>query len=280
MVFYQIDAFTKNKFGGNPAAVTLLPSEQQPAYNSTWMQQIANEFNLSETAFLEVTGNNIFNLRWFTPQIEVDLCGHATLASAHALWQHYDFSTKKTLFFNTKSGQLSANYNEENGKINMLFPATPAHTNIDKTNSLQKSIYEALHISEGSCVSIQRNISDILIELSCESLVHNLQPNFAALLQIPSRGIIVTAKATQTADKQKVDFISRFFGPNVGINEDPVTGSAHCTLGPYWANKLNKNKLIAYQASKRGGFVDIVMLPDKKVQLSGNAVSVMRCELL
>ncbi len=227
------------------------------------MQYIAREMNLSETAFLFKEKNH-YNLRWFTPATEVELCGHATLASAYILWQFGYLKPDEQVKFKTLSGLLSA---EKEGKVIVLdFPAQP-----ERSASMPAGLKEALGITPKH---VGINQFDYLLELDSEQMVRNLQPDFALLKQVQSRGIIVTARA----DSDQTDFVSRFFAPAVGIDEDPVTGSAHCCLGPYWAKKLNKKLLIGYQASERGGFVRIEIKEDR-VRLGGTAVTIFKGEI-
>ena len=257
---FQVDAFAAKPFGGNPAGVCILPEKK----SKSWMQYIAREMNLSETAFL-FKKKNQYDLRWFTPATEVELCGHATLASAHILWQFGYLEPGEQARFQTLSGLLSA---EKKGEYIVLdFPAKP-----EQSASIPSGLKEALDTTP-KYVGI--NKFDYLLELNTESEVRNLRPNFERLKQVQSRGIIVTARA----DGQKYDFVSRFFAPAVGINEDPVTGSAHCCLGPYWANKLNRNELIGYQASERGGFVHVRVEGDC-IHLGGMAVTIFKGEII
>lgn len=256
---FQVDAFSDRAFGGNPAAVCLL-DKSRPA---KWMQSVAFEMNLSETAFL-VPLKTGFGLRWFTPQVEVALCGHATLASAHVLWTEGMVAKKLELNFRTKSGVLSASYRD--GRIELDFPSFPA-----KKVKVAASLQKALGVKPKNVVAVA---DDLLVELASESAVRKLKPNFALLAKIKVRGIIVTAKATK-----KHDFISRFFGPAVGVDEDPVTGSAHCALAPYWSERLGRDVMHGYQASERGGEVEVELLGDR-VLLRGDAVTVTRGQLL
>ena len=258
MKIYQVDAFTEEPFKGNPAAVCLLDS--YPA--EKWMQDVASEMNLAETAFL-VPLNDGYSLRWFTPNSEVDLCGHATLASAHILWEKGYLKQNEGASFYTKSGLLTAKINE--GWIELNFPTT-----LEEIINAPAELIEALDINPIYC---GKNIFDYLIEVESEEIVRNIKPDFTKLLEVPMRGVIVTAKSVE------YDFISRFFAPEVGIFEDPVTGSAHCCLGPYWKKKLGKDKLIAYQASERGGVLKI-QVQGERVLISGKAVTVMQGNLL
>ena len=260
LAIFQVDAFTTKPFAGNPAAVCVL---SQPAGES-WMQNVAREMNLSETAFLFREGDG-FRLRWFTPAVEVDLCGHATLASAHILWEMgYTKSNEKVSFY-TRSGVLTA---ERKGEwIEMDFPAKP-----EELASEPAGLARALG---ASIKYLGRNQFDYLVEVDSEEVIRHLKPDFTLLGTLPIRGVIVTSLSSS----REYDFVSRFFAPRVGVNEDPVTGSAHCCLGPFWGNRLHKNEFVAYQASARGGVIRVrVMGP--RVVLGGQAVTVLRGELL
>lgn len=257
--FHQIDAFTDRPFGGNPAAVCLLPGPR----DAVWMQHVAREMNLSETAFLHRSGDD-FGLRWFTPAAEVDLCGHATVASAHFLFETGELAPSAEARFSTKSGILLAR--KEGESIVLDFPATPA-----APADAPAGLLEALG---ASALFVGRSCFDYLLELESESAVRALRPDFGALLEVEARGVIVTARA----DSEEYDFVSRFFAPKVGVNEDPVTGSAHCTLAPYFGLKLGKDEMVGYQASLRGGVVGVV-LSGERVLLKGKAVTVIRGEL-
>ena len=257
---FQVDAFTDKPFAGNPAAVCILPE----AAAEDWMQHLANEMNLSETAFL-VRQEDGFNLRWFTPAVEVELCGHATLASAHILWEQGFLSPDRQARFYTRSGLLTAL--RKDSWIELDFPAEPQR---------QTDIPEGLLKAFGVSVRyVGKNRFDFLIELESAETVRKMVPDFTLLSSIAGRGFIVTSRS----DSSKYDFISRFFAPAAGVNEDPVTGSAHCCLGPYWAQKLGHKELVGYQASARGGVVK-VRVGDDRVYLGGQAVTVMRATLL
>jgi PhzF family phenazine biosynthesis protein len=259
-LIYQIDAFTDKPFAGNPAGVCLLP---EPA-EASWMQNVAREMNLSETAFL-IRQPDGFDLRWFTPAAEVRLCGHATLASAHMLWQTGVLAPTEQARFHTLSGLLTAWQRAD--WIEMDFPARPP-----KTVPAPAGLAEAL----GAVFTfVGRDTDDYLVELESEAAVRTLKPDISALAKLPVRGTIVTAPASDT----RFDFVSRFFAPAVGVIEDPVTGSAHCCLTPYWADKLGKTEMTAYQASARGGIVHVCMA-GARILLSGQAVNVMKCELI
>jgi len=256
---FCVDAFTSKPFSGNPAAVCLLSEHVDPE----WMQKLANEFGLSETAFLVPTQSG-FGLRWFTPSSEVDLCGHATLASAHVLWENNIVAAGVPIEFHTRSGMLTAW--RRNGWIVLDFPAVRP-----MAASAPYGLSKALGIPVSACY---RNTFDCLIPLEDAFAVRRLQPDFDTLAAIDVRGVIVTAPS---ADPD-IDFVSRFFAPAVGVPEDPVTGSAHCALGPYWASLLGKNKLVGYQASTRGGIVKVVVNGDR-VDLSGRATTIWQGSL-
>jgi predicted PhzF superfamily epimerase YddE/YHI9 len=228
------------------------------------MQQVAQEMNLAETAFLLRRADG-FDLRWFTPALEVDLCGHATLASAHVLWEEGHLPTSETAQFHTRSGILTAS--RRNSMIWLDFPATPSRT-ADAPPELRDGIRAPL-------LYVGRTPFDYLVELESESRVRSLDPDLGALARLGTRGVIVTASSEDPA----FDFVSRFFAPGSGIPEDPVTGSAHCALGPFWADRLGKKELIGYQASARGGSVR-VHLDGVRAHLGGHAVTILRGELL
>jgi PhzF family phenazine biosynthesis protein len=256
----QVDAFASHAFAGNPAAVCLLPE----ARDAAWMQSVAREMNLSETAFL-LSREDGFDLRWFTPAVEVDLCGHATLASAHVLWESGVLAEKQAARFHTRSGLLTA---EKRGTwIEMLFPATP-----DVPEAPPAGFAEALGAKP---IYFGRSRFDVIAELSSEDEIRALSPDFGGLGKLPVRGVIVTARSA----KPERDFVSRFFAPAAGVLEDPVTGSAHCCLTPYWSKKLGKRELVAHQLSARGGELRLRLEGDRVV-LGGQAVTVLRGELL
>lgn len=253
---WQIDAFTDRPFQGNPAAVCLLHNPKPPE----WMQAVAAEMNLAETAFL-LRGDDGFGLRWFTPSVEVDLCGHATLASAHFLWQDGHLKPKAEARFQTRSGLLTARRADQ--WITLDFPATPAGA-VHPPDGLEGALGVA-------AIKIGQSRNDLLVEVADEATVRALRPDLAALERLPVRGVIVTARS----DRPGVDFVSRFFGPACGVPEDPVTGSAHCTLGPWWAPRIGREELVGYQASARGGTVRVALRGDR-VRLSGQAGTVLR----
>jgi predicted PhzF superfamily epimerase YddE/YHI9 len=256
----QVDAFTDRPFTGNPAAVCLLPAPG----DDRWMRDVAREMNLSETAFLHPERSG-YRLRWFTPVVEVALCGHATLASAHVLWQDGHLDPDRPARFHTQSGELTAQ--RRGDWITLDFPALPA-----APVEPPPGLLEALG---GRARAVARSRFDYLVELDDEDAVRRLTPDYAALARVAARGVMVTSRATDS----EFDFISRFFAPQSGILEDPVTGSAHCTLGPYWHARLDKASLVAFQASPRGGVVR-VEVREGRVTLGGRAVTVLRGELL
>jgi PhzF family phenazine biosynthesis protein len=257
---YHVDAFADRPFSGNPAAVCLLPSPREGA----WMQQVAAEMNLSETAFLLARADG-FELRWFTPAVEVDLCGHATLASAHVLWETERLASHHPVRFHTRSGVLTCQ--RTGGRIEMDFPSTPAIA--------QPGPAELSTALGATPRWVGKTRFDYLAELESEAAIRSLKPDFSRIAALGGRGFIVTARASSTG----FDFVSRFFAPATGVNEDPVTGSAHCCLAPYWAERLGKEELTGYQASPRGGVVGVRVVGDR-VRLRGNAVTVLRSELL
>lgn len=269
MPIYHVDAFTERPFAGNPAAVCVL-TEPQP---ESWMQQVAQEMNLSETAFVqrqensvgELTGNR-FSLRWFTPTTEVDLCGHATLATAHVLWAEGLLPADEIAEFETRSGLLTARRTPAGIELN--FPATL----VDPAPA-PPGFIEALGLT-ATPPFVGKSRFDYLVEAASEAEVWQLQPNFESLRQLPVRGVIVTSRG-----QSPYDIVSRFFAPGSGIDEDPVTGSAHCALGPFWQSRLGKSELLAYQASSRGGALQVICQGDR-VLLRGQAIMVLKGELL
>ncbi|HYN17021.1 MAG TPA: PhzF family phenazine biosynthesis protein, partial [Actinomycetes bacterium] len=238
---FQVDAFTAEPFAGNPAAVCLLERDA----DAGWMQRVAAEMNLSETAFLRPEPGG-YGLRWFTPTVEVELCGHATLASAHVLWTEGRVPAGQPIRFDTASGPLAARAGGD-GAIWLDFPATPAAA-VDPPGGL----LEALGAGAARWVGLGR--FDYLVELEDEAAVRDLEPDVRRLGRLGSRGVIVTAAAGGPAG---YDFVSRYFAPAAGIDEDPVTGSAHCTLGPFWSGRLGGDELTGFQASARGGLVRV-----------------------
>lgn len=257
---FVVDAFTERTFAGNPAAVCLL---DQPA-DEAWMQAVAGEMNLSETAFLWPE-SGVFRLRWFTPSVEVDLCGHATLASSFVLWATGQLAGDEMARFETRSGRLTATRSVD--AIQLDFPADRV-----EPCTAPEGMLEALGTT---AKFVGRNRMDYLVELESETAVRSLVPDFRSLAAVEARGIIVTARS----DDPKFDFVSRFFAPATGVPEDPVTGSAHCALGPYWSARLKKTDLVGHQVSRRGGIVKASVRHDR-VLLGGKAVLVWRGELL
>lgn len=257
---FQVDAFTSRPFLGNPAAICLLPEAQK----TDWMQQVAAEMNLSETAFLYAKAE-AYHLRWFTPVCEVDLCGHATLASAHILWEEKQINSETPIQFETRSGVLRAE-KKENG-IQIDLPAE-AEQRVD----VPPGLLEALNVAP---IYLGKTRFDYLIEVENEAVLRAMQPEFHILKRVATRGVIVTSRASSS----DYDFVSRFFAPAVGIDEDPVTGSAHCALGPYWAKCIGKKELTAYQASARSGMLKVQCEGDR-VYLEGEAVTIVRGRLL
>jgi predicted PhzF superfamily epimerase YddE/YHI9 len=275
---FQVDAFTAQPFAGNPAAVCLLDEEA----DAGWMQRVAAEMNLSETAFLRpegsgepqggapvdlAAGDAAFGLRWFTPEAEVALCGHATLASAHVLWTEGRVPAGRPIRFHTLSGELRAT--DRGGAVELDFPATPP-----APEDPPAGLLEALGEPARSVRWVGRSRFDYLLELGSEAAVRGLAPDFGKLREVSTRGVIATA----ASEADGFDYVSRFFAPAVGIDEDPVTGSAHCALGPFWAERLGRAELVGFQASRRGGVVRTRAAGDR-VLLGGQAVTVLRGEL-
>ena len=257
----QVDAFADKPFAGNPAAVCILEHPRDGA----WMQLLAREMNLSETAFL-VKQEQGYGLRWFTPAVEVDLCGHATLASAHVLWEQGQLKPGELACFHTRSGMLTAR--KDGAWIEMDFPATPV-----EPDSVSREEVES--VLGTKAISFGRTRFDHFVELESEEAVRALRPDFTRMGRMQMRGLIVTSAASGT----DCDYVSRFFAPGAGIDEDPVTGSAYCCLGPFWKERLGRDNLIGYQASPRGGFVRTRCAGDR-VFISGQAVTVMRGEMV
>ncbi|MEV0230713.1 PhzF family phenazine biosynthesis protein [Nonomuraea sp. NPDC050786] len=259
MKIFVVDAFASRRFGGNPAGVCLLDRPRE----GRWMQSVAAELNLSETAFVDRSdGGDGIGLRWFTPDGEVDLCGHATLAAAHVLWER-EGERRERLRFRTRSGVLETERGEHG--IRLDLPAEPPEP-VEEPAGLAEAL-GARPVWTG------RNRFDYLVELADEAEVARLRPDFAALAAFPVRGVIVTA-----AGEGEHDFVSRFFAPRHGVNEDPVTGSAHCCLGPFWGARLGRGDLLGHQISPRGGRVRVTLLGDR-VALDGRAVIFMSGEL-
>jgi PhzF family phenazine biosynthesis protein len=256
----QVDAFTDRPFAGNPAAVCVL---DKPA-EASWMQDVAREMNLAETAFL-VRRHDGYDLRWFTPAVEVDLCGHATLASAHVLWEEGHLESSAQARFHTKSGLLTAD--RRDSWIELDFPSTPV-----SQAPAPPGLIEALGAKPRF---VGRSRFDFFVEIESEAAVRALAPDLRLLAAVGGRGVIVTSRADNPAE---YDFVSRFFAPQSGVPEDPVTGSAHCALAPYWSDKLGRQELVGFQTSSRGGVVRVRLAGDR-VRLGGQAVTVLRGEL-
>lgn len=269
---YQVDAFTDRAFAGNPAAVCLLPEPR----DERWMQDVAREMNLSETAFVHPRdsgnpGAEGFDLRWFTPATEVELCGHATLASAHVLWDAGRLAAGETARFLTRSGWLTAERSRERAdEIELDFPAKPLQP--VELGDAPPGLFEALGVAP---LFLGKSQFDFLVEVESVAAVRALAPDFGRLRSVPVRGVIVTARG----DSAPFDIVSRFFAPGAGVDEDPVTGSAHCTLGPFWSRRLGKDELMAWQASPRGGALRVRVAGDR-VKLGGKAVTILKGNLL
>ncbi len=258
--YFIVDAFTNRPFGGNPAAVVLLEAWPE----DSWLQNVAMEMNLAETAYL-VPNAMGFDLRWFTPKVEVDLCGHATLASAKALAHLGRLADGSEIAFSTRSGVLRALRQSDHFQLD--FPLIA----LEKSDP-PAGLIESLNVQPRT---IGRNKFDYLVEVESESIVRGVCPDFKQLATVKCRGVIVTARS----DSPNVDFVSRFFAPAVGIDEDPVTGSAHCCLADFWGQRLGKTQMVGYQASKRGGTVQVEVRGDRVI-LSCQAVIVAQGELL
>jgi PhzF family phenazine biosynthesis protein len=255
----QVDAFTDRAFAGNPAAVCIM----EEAADERWMQAVAREMNLAETAFLHPAGDG-YRLRWFTPAVEVDLCGHATLASAHVLWEEGTLPRATQAQFHSRSGVLTAV--SRGDWIELDFPSTPP-----EPSEVPDGLESILGVNPRF---VGRSRFDLFVELPSENDLRALEPDIARLRNLRARGLIVTARA----EEGPFDFVSRFFAPAVGVDEDPVTGSAHCALAPYWSHRLGKTEMVGYQASARGGVVR-VRADGPRVRLAGQAVTVLRGEL-
>ena len=258
--YFVVDAFTSRPFAGNPAAV--VPLDHWP--DDAWLQNVAMEMNLSETAYF-VPNEYGYHLRWFTPEVEVELCGHATLASARVLSHLAMLADGSEVSFSTRSGILTASRSGE--RFHLDFPVKKA----DLADA-PSDLIESLKIQPRF---IGRNKFDFLVDVESESVLRGLLPDFKRLATVDCRGVIVTAKS---ADPQ-YDFASRFFAPAVGIDEDPVTGSAHCCLADYWSGRLGVTKMVGYQASRRGGVVHVELRGDRVI-LGGEAVVIAQGDLL
>lgn len=259
-ILYQVDAFSDKPFQGNPAAVVLLKAPE----SDEWMQALAAEMNLSETAYLLPEGED-WRLRWFTPITEVDLCGHATLASAKVLFERYPELRDDVLKFTTLRGELFAQWVD--GSVELDFPAMSFEPmTVPASLPSILGFYPTAAVYSGNYY---------LFEALDEELIHTAQPDIAALKALPMPEVIITAKSNEV----DTDFVSRFFAPQLGVDEDPVTGSAHCLLAPYWSKKLGKNELDAFQASKRGGYLHLVLAGDR-VYIRGDARIIFQADLL
>jgi predicted PhzF superfamily epimerase YddE/YHI9 len=257
---FTVDSFTAQRFVGNPAGVCIL----REAREADWMLNVAREMRHSETAFV-LTHDNGFDIRWFTPEAEVALCGHATLATAHILWEQAYVTPGQDIRFASRSGPLTAQ--QSGGWIELDFPALPS-----RKATAPQGLWEAFG---AKMQLVGRSRDDFLVLADSERAVRELEPDFAKLRALQTRGVIVTAEAEMPG----FDFVSRFFAPGVGIDEDPVTGSAHCCLGPFWQTRLKKSEFVAYQASARGGVVRVRVAGDRVV-LGGQAVTVLKGELV
>jgi PhzF family phenazine biosynthesis protein len=257
---FHVDAFTDRPFSGNPAAVCMLPAWRE----DPWLQTVAGEMNLSETAFL-VHQRGHFDLRWFTPKVEVELCGHATLGSAHVLWQQGFVKDGEEIRFSTRSGILQAVRRDDGIELN--FPLKP-----EEPTQAPPGLLDALGVQPRY---VGKNQFDYLVEVESEAVLLSMTPDFKRLAAVAVRGIIVTSRSTDP----RYDFVSRFFAPTAGIDEDPVTGSAHCCLGDFWRKRLGKTAFVAFQASARGGVVKVRVTKDRAF-LGGKAVIVTQGELL
>jgi PhzF family phenazine biosynthesis protein len=262
---FQVDAFSSEPFHGNPAAVCMLSHEP----DTSWMQSVAAEMNLSETAFVVPRGNR-FGLRWFTPTTEARLCGHATLASAHVLWEIGVLAENEVARFDTLSGPLEARCSAEGIVIDL-----PAIRMVEA--ELSGGAADALGIRPRTArrtAEPEHHDLDYLVEVATEDELRAARPDFAGLKRALKAGVIVTARSSTSA----YDFVSRYFAPLWGIDEDPVTGAAHCCLAPYWSERLGKNEMMGFQASSRGGVVGVELVGER-VRLTGRAVTVLRGEL-
>lgn len=261
LTIWQVDAFADAPLTGNPAAVCIL----QAARDAAWMQAVGREMNLSETAFLVRREDNSYDLRWFTPTIEVDLCGHATLASAHILWEEGLLRPDQEARFHSRSGPLSARRDGDWIELDFPWHETKA---VEPPETLARAL-------GAEPTRVGRSPMDYLVELASEEVVRGLSPDMGLLESLGRRGVIVTARASTAP----FDYVCRFFGPSGGVPEDPVTGSIQSALGPYWQAKLGKDDLLGYQASARGGTLR-VRPRGERVLIAGKAVTVLKGELL
>ncbi len=264
MKLYQVDAFTDRVFKGNPAGVCILPPDKK--YDDSFFQNIAMEMNLSETAFLSKQGSSEYHLRWFTPETEVKLCGHATLSSAHILYETGLEKPPAVITFDTLSGKLKAH--KFHDKIELDFPAYKVEKTIGREDINRALGVTPVFTGVGST-------GTYLIEIAGAATLKDIKPDFLKLKGIGRGVFIVTCKS----DDPEFDFFSRFFAPGVGINEDPVTGSSHSLLIPYWSRKLGQNKLMSYQASQRGGVLECETAPNDRVFIRGSAVTVFEINI-
>ena len=274
--FFLVDAFTEHPFSGNPAGVLLcdyiLPTAQ--------MQTIANEVNASETAFpipvddKSFEDSSYFKLRWFTPQVEVPLCGHATLAAAHVLF-HELGNRSTSLTFDTRSGELTVKRVDD--FYAMDFPA-----GLSEPIDVDDSVYEALGLTESDILETRYcdDPNKLVIVVDAEQIIRNLEPDFLKLRNISSIYNVGSVIVTSASASSEYDFISRNFAPLRGVNEDPVTGSSHVILGPYWQEKLNKSRLTAFQASRRGGSMIVEVIDENRVLLKGRATTITRGQMM
>lgn len=259
LTIYQVDAFTSNPFEGNPAGVCITDTP----LSEELMRLIAKEMAVSETAFLSRID---MNLRWFTPEVEVKLCGHGTLSVVHILKEIGEAKVGDIITFNTLSGSLSAKVAQ--GEIELNFPTAK----VSPKQPLDLSLFNALGLQQQHIKSVSEFDSKVLIEVIDEEIVRGLSPDFSALINQPGRGVVVTS----LANDEHLDFVSRYFAPWVGVNEDPVTGSNHCALSRFWGERLGKTALKAYQASNRGGYIKMQLLPNNRTMLIGSAVTVIK----
>ncbi|OMP67848.1 PhzF family phenazine biosynthesis protein [Domibacillus epiphyticus] len=249
------NTFTDRAFRGNPAAVCLIKEEK----TDHWMQQVASEINLPVTAFIRTAGEE-FQLRWFTPSTEIPICGHGTLASGYFLWENKYVQKEQSIHFQTKSGVVTANLVDD--WVQLWFPAL-----YEKEVETPEFLVEALGVKP---VYIGQNQYDLLVEVASEEMVREMNPDIELISRMSVRGVIVTARS----DTPDLDFVSRFFSPAQGLNEDYVTGSAHCCLGPYWKKKMGKHDFTAYQSSERGGLLK-VNVEGNKVRIAGKVTSIL-----
>jgi PhzF family phenazine biosynthesis protein len=267
----HVDAFTNRPFSGNPAAVCFLEREA----DAGWMQSLGAEMNLPETAFVRPIDGppGSYELRWFTPTVEVDLCGHATIASAHALWQEGLVSASEPIFFHTRSGILTATRSSE--RIELDFPALEIWPEPPAVGLLEAlRLYDSAGQLVPPTFTGKSRFDSIVLEIDSPELLRRTEPEFYALGEVATFGVILTSRS----DDPRYDYLARFFAPAAGIPEDPATGSAHCILAPYWQQRLGKDSFTAYQASKRGGVIH-TQVKGNRVLLAGQAVTILRGEL-